>query len=103
MASDRTYILMFLAAGLGIVAMGVAWRADHATPKLCFSSSRIYEIQAPHGGQMTRDGWAVHGDAFAQCVHRAESADASLHKRYPDSQYALSLASTIGCHYPCED
>jgi hypothetical protein len=98
---DRKFILMFLLAGLCLVAIGAAWRAQHAIPKLCFTASKIYDI-TPQAGAATRDGWAVNGDAFDQCVHRAETADIALHKRYPDGKYALSLASTIGCHYPCD-
>src|ERR1700761_318751 len=97
---DRKFILMFLLAGLCLVAIGGAWRAQPAPPKLCCPAAKIYDI-TPHDGAAIRDGWAVNGDAFDQCVHRAEAADIALHKRYPDSKYALSLASTIGCHYPC--
>jgi hypothetical protein len=67
----------------------------------CFASSRIYQIHPVRGGGESRDGWKVKGDTFPQCVHRAEAADKSLHAHYPDSVYALSPTSTIGCHQPC--
>jgi hypothetical protein len=68
----------------------------------CFMSSKTYQIHPLHGGADSRDGWTVKGDAFNQCVHRAEAADRSLRAHYPDTVYALSLAATVGCHSPCE-
>lgn len=68
----------------------------------CFSASKVYQIHPIHGGKSSKDGWSVEGDAFAQCVKRAEKADKALRARYPDSVYELSLAATIGCHAPCE-
>jgi hypothetical protein len=67
----------------------------------CFASSKSYQIHPLHSGSDIRDGWTVVGDAFNECVHRAERADKSLHAKYPDSVYALSLVATIGCHEPC--
>ena len=67
----------------------------------CFASSKTYQIHRLHGGGDVKDGWTVQGDAFAQCVHRAEAADKALHTRYPETVYNLSLAATIGCHSPC--
>ena len=70
----------------------------------CFASSKSYRIhKLRDGGADIKDGWSIKGDAFAQCVHRAEAADRSLHAHYPDSVYTLSPAATIGCHSPCED
>jgi hypothetical protein len=80
------------------LTMGIPARA--AT--ICFASSKTYQIHPVRGGADIKDGWSVQADAFAQCVHRAEAADKSLHARYPDSVYALSPAATIGCHSPCE-
>ena len=67
----------------------------------CFASSKIYQIYRLHGGSDVKEGWSVQGDAFAQCVHRAEAADKALRTRYPETVYNLSLAATIGCHSPC--
>jgi hypothetical protein len=72
-----------------------------AAPDTCFWSSKIYQIHPAGGGPGTKDGWRIQGDAFAQCVHRAEAADKAFHARYPDGQYQLALAATIGCHSPC--
>ena len=83
---------------LGLAALTVS---NAAADTACFTSSRNYRIHPLHGGSETRDGWTVRGDQFGQCVRRAEAADKSLHARYPDTIYALSLASTIGCHSPC--
>ena len=67
----------------------------------CFSASKTYQIHSIRGGIDKKDGWAVQGDAFAQCVHRAEAADKALRTHYPDTVYNLSLAATVGCHSPC--
>jgi hypothetical protein len=67
----------------------------------CFASSKSYRIHPLRSGFDSRDGWTVKGDAFNECVHRAETADKSLHAKYPDSVYALSLVATIGCHQGC--
>ena len=67
----------------------------------CFASSKSYRIHPLRNGSDIRDGWTVKSDAFSECVHRAETADKSLHAKYPDSVYALSLMATIGCHSPC--
>ncbi len=68
----------------------------------CFTASKTYQIRSLHGGQDKRDSWIVEGDAFAQCVRRAEAADKALRERYPETRYHLSLAATIGCHSPCD-
>ena len=67
----------------------------------CFASSKSYQIHPLRSGADSRDGWAVKGGAFNECVHRGEAADKSLRAKYPDSIYALSLVATIGCHQPC--
>ena len=72
-----------------------------AAAETCFSASKTYRIHPLQGGADRKDSWSIRGDAFAQCVHRAEAADKTLHGRYPDTLYALSLAATIGCHSPC--
>jgi hypothetical protein len=64
----------------------------------CFAAAKVYRIHPLHGGADSKDGWSVRGEAFNQCVHRAETADKSLRARYPETLYTLSLASTIGCH-----
>jgi hypothetical protein len=91
----RTPVLFLIAAGLGLMC------SSANAAGTCFAASKIYAIHRLHGGADTRDGWAVEGDAFAQCVHRAEAADKALHVRYPDAVFNLSLAATIGCHSPC--
>lgn len=88
--------LLLAAALAGLIGASPAIAAD-----ACFSASKTYQIHSIHGGGDKRDGWAVEGDAFAQCVHRAEAADKALHARYPDTVYNLSLAATVGCHSPC--
>ncbi len=80
-----------------VLFVGAPAHADSS----CFASSKIYRIHPLRGGPERMDGWSVKADAFAACVHRAEAADNSLHGRYPETLYALSLASTIGCHAPC--
>ncbi|HEV7960705.1 MAG TPA: hypothetical protein VGP01_06705 [Rhizomicrobium sp.] len=91
----RLHVLVLIVAGLGLVCSS----ADAADA--CFAASKTYHIRPLLGGQDTKDGWAVEGAQFAQCVRRAESADKALHARYPDTVYNLSLAATIGCHSPC--
>ena len=91
----RTPVLFLIAVSLGSICSGA--RAAGT----CFAASKTYAIHHVHGGADTKDGWAVEGDAFAQCVHRAEAADKTLHMRYPDAVFNLSLAATIGCHSPC--
>ncbi len=88
--------LYFLPAAALLLSAGPAISAD-----TCFASSKTYQIHRLHGGGDIKDGWTVQGDAFAQCVHRAEAADKALHTRYPEAVYNLSLAATIGCHSPC--
>ncbi|HUO01483.1 MAG TPA: hypothetical protein VMU31_01805 [Rhizomicrobium sp.] len=88
--------LLLAAALAGPISASPAIAAD-----ACFSASKTYQIHAIHGGIDKRDGWAVEGDVFAQCVHRAEAADKALHARYPETVYNLSLAATVGCHSPC--
>jgi hypothetical protein len=80
-----------------VLTAGIPARATTA----CFASSKTYRIHPVRGGADIKDGWTVKGDAFAQCVHRAEAADKALHARYPDNVYALSPTATIGCHSPC--
>jgi hypothetical protein len=93
---NSRFHLFFVTVLLGLLSAGPAISAD-----ACFASSKTYQIHRLHGGGDTRDGWTVEGDAFAQCVHRAEAADKALHSRYPETAYNLSLAATIGCHSPC--
>jgi hypothetical protein len=64
----------------------------------CFAASRTYQIHPLRGGPDVKQGWSVRGEAFNQCVRQAEAADKTLRARYPETIYALSLASTIGCH-----
>ncbi len=64
----------------------------------CFAAAKIYQVHPLRGGPDAKDGWSVRGDAFSQCVRRSEAADKTLRARYPETIYALSLASTIGCH-----
>jgi hypothetical protein len=85
--------LLFLAAGM--------FGAGPALADACFTAAKTYRIHPLRGGPDVKDGWVVQGDAFAQCVHRAEAADKALHARYPDGVYGLSLTATIGCHSPC--
>lgn len=88
--------LLLATALTGLIGAGPAIAAD-----ACFSSSKTYQIHAIHGGVDKRDGWIVQGDAFSQCVHRAEAADKALRAHYPETVYSLSLAATVGCHSPC--
>jgi hypothetical protein len=85
----------------GICGLILAAGAPARAAAICFASSKSYQIHPVRGGADIKDGWTVKGDAFAQCVHRAEAADRSLHARYPDNVYALSPVATIGCHSPC--
>jgi hypothetical protein len=90
----RAYLLS--AVLLGLLSTGPAFSQG-----ACFAASKTYRIQPLRGGPEKRDSWVVQGDAFAQCVHRAEAADKALQARYPDTVYNLSLVATIGCHSPC--
>ena len=65
-----------------------------AAPSACFSSAKTYRIHPLQGGEDRRDGWAVQGGAFNECVHRAEAADKNLRAHYPDTVYQLSIAAT---------
>ena len=88
--------LFFLAMMFGLSSVRPAFSQD-----ACFTASKTYRIHPLHGGLEKKDSWVVQGDAFAQCVRRAEAADKALHARYPDAAYNLSPAATIGCHSPC--
>ena len=92
---SRVYLIP-VAALLGLLSASPVLSADS-----CFAASKTYQIHRLHGGGDTKEGWTVQGDAFAQCVHRAEAADKALRARYPETVYNLSLAATIGCHSPC--
>jgi hypothetical protein len=85
-----------LATVLGLSSAGPAFSQD-----ACFIASKTYRIHRLNGGPEKKDSWVVQGNAFAQCVRRAEAADKALRARYPDAVYNLSLAATIGCHSPC--
>jgi len=76
------------------VTAGIPAQAANA----CFAAAKVYQIHPLHGGSDIKNGWSVRGDAFSQCVRRAEAADRILRERYPETVYTLSLASTIGCH-----
>lgn len=93
----RARPLLFLLAAL----IAFAGACPAFSEEACFTASKTYRIRSLHGGRDTRDSWIVEGDAFAQCVRRAEAADKALRARYPDTAYNLSLAATIGCHSPC--
>lgn len=93
---NKHRLVMVFAVSIAVLGNFPA-RADTA----CFASSKSYRIHPLRSGSDSRDGWTVKGDAFNECVHRAETADKSLHAKYPDSVYALSLVATIGCHQPC--
>ncbi|HXS08019.1 MAG TPA: hypothetical protein VN723_14605 [Rhizomicrobium sp.] len=86
--------VLVCAAGLEALSGSLAWGADAA----CFTAAKTYRVHALRGGDDKRDGWAVKGGAFSECVHRAETADKQLRSRYPDTIYQLSLAATAGCH-----
>ena len=90
---------------LRLICLTALLAAQCASPALsadaCFTASKTYQVHRLHGGGDTKDGWTVQGSAFAQCVHRAEAADKTLHAHYPETVYGLSLAATIGCHSPC--
>ncbi|HXR94375.1 MAG TPA: hypothetical protein VN718_00755 [Rhizomicrobium sp.] len=88
--------LFLLAALLASLSAGPSFAQD-----ACFSASKTYRIHPLHGGRDKKDSWIVEGDAFAQCVRRAEAADKALHARYPETVYNLLPAATIGCHSPC--
>jgi hypothetical protein len=88
-ARVRALIVIFLIAAAAIPAQAA---------NACFAAAKVYQIHPVHGGADIKNGWSVRGDAFNQCVRKAEAADKSLRARYPETVYALSLASTIGCH-----
>jgi len=67
----------------------------------CFTAGRIYQVHPLRGGADAKDSWSVRGEAFNQCVRQAEAADRTLRARYPETLYALSMTSTIGCHEGC--
>ena len=90
-------VLLLSAIGLDLLSCSPSASAAEA----CFGASKTYRIHPLRGGADRKDGWSIQGEAFAQCVHRAEAADKSLRDRYPDTLYALSLTATIGCHSPC--
>jgi len=77
-----------------VVSATLFARADTA----CFAAARTYRIHPLQGGSDVTEGWSVRGEAFGQCVHRAEAADKALRARFSETIYALSLASTVGCH-----
>ena len=85
--------ILICAAGLELLSGSIVLAGD-----ACFTATKNYRIHPLRGGQDRRDGWEVHGNAFSQCVHRAEAADNILRGRYPDTVYQLSLAATVGCH-----
>jgi hypothetical protein len=85
---------LFCIAGSVLLSGSRAWSAE----TVCFSASKTYRVHPLRGGSDQRDGWDVRGNAFNECVHRAEVADKILRARYPDTIYQLSLAATIGCH-----
>ena len=68
----------------------------------CFSATKSYQLHPLHGGGDRKESWSVTGENFAQCVHRGEAADKSLHARFPETVYAFSLTATVGCHQGCE-
>ena len=82
------------AMGLEALSGSSAWSAD----AVCFSAAKTYRIHPLHGGMDKRDGWAVKGGAFNECVHRAEAADKALRSRYSETIYQLLLVATAGCH-----
>jgi hypothetical protein len=100
-AHELSRIVWSSLAIAGIFGTSLAAGLPARATTVCFASSKTYQIHPVRGGADIKDGWFVKGDAFAQCVHRAEAADKSLHAHYPDSVYALSPTATIGCHSPC--
>lgn len=83
---------------VSLVTIFAATSFSASAADVCFAAAKIYQIHPLHGGADSKNGWSVRGDAFNQCVRRAEAADKKLHAQYPVTIYALSLASTIGCH-----
>lgn len=100
MSADRRFLLPVLILAAVFMANGGAALADSA---VCFSASKAYQIHPLQGGADLRDGWAVQGGAFAECVHRAIAAEKVFLKRYPDTRFGITTAATIGCHSPCQD
>lgn len=92
----KTHHLAWVFASLAPILVAANLPASAAGA--CFASAKVYRIHPLRGGADLKDGWSVRGDAFNQCVRKAEAADKSLRTRYPETIYALSLASTIGCH-----
>ena len=92
---SRPFLFLF------VTVLGLSGAAPAFAQSACFAASKTYRIHPLNGGGEKKDSWVVQGDAFAQCVRRAEAADKTLHARYPDTVYNLSLAATIGCHSPC--
>jgi len=84
-------------AGLAVCFVLSATLCVQAAPS-CFTAARTYQIHPLRGGPDVKQGWSVRGEAFNQCVRQAEAADKALRARYPETVFALSLASTIGCH-----
>jgi hypothetical protein len=80
--------------------LAAAWLTNSraSAETACFTAAKQYRIHPAHGGRDLVDGWKVTGQAFNLCVRRQEAAEKSLRQRYPDSSYALTPASTIGCH-----
>ncbi len=70
----------------------------------CFAAAttyRAHSISKTTGSREFESGWKVRGKSFSMCVAEAKEADRALHKKYPASQYVLTLSATYGCHYPC--
>jgi len=70
----------------------------------CFAAATIYRVHTTSkttGSEEFELGWKVRGKSFSKCVTEAKKADRALHKKYPASQYMLTLSATYGCHYPC--
>ncbi len=91
--SGRGFVLAVCAVALFAVTNS---RAIAETA--CFTAAKQYRIHPAHGGRELQDGWSVTAGAFNLCVRREEAAEKTLHRRYPDGVYALTPASTIGCH-----
>jgi hypothetical protein len=88
----------FLIATLALVFLSCP---AFAAPS-CFSATRTYQLHPLRGGDDRKESWNVTGENFAQCVHRSEAADKSLHARFPETIYAFSPTATVGCHQGCE-
>jgi len=92
----KTHHPAWIFASLVTILAAASFPASAANA--CFASTKNYQIHPLHGGADIKNGWSVRGDAFNQCVRRAEAADKELRARYPETIYTLSLVSTIGCH-----